>query len=203
MTAHFDESLPVENLRRGEWLVMAIDHDRAVEFIEDMHYAQGAPNTSVARHGLFRNGSSELVGVAMWLPPTKNAARTVAGEEWRSVLALTRLALHDDVPTNGASFLLGASMRQLDRRRWPWLLTYADSSQGHLGMIYKATNWTYLGPWPAGDTWVNAEGEQRGRKRGGRNLSVGEMRAGGFEKRPAGVKHKYVHHVGRPVEMAS
>lgn len=192
------------HLRRGEWSVGAITQSEAVESIEAWHYAQGAPNTSVARHGLFRSSTDaiggmfgRLSGVAMWLPPTPTAARSVAGREWRGVLSLTRLVVAPDVPTNGASYLLGASMRLLDRERWPWLLTYADSSHGHTGAIYRATNWTYLGPWEAGDTWVGPEGEQRGRKRGKRNLSVAEMTELGFVKQPAAVKHKYVHHVGR------
>lgn len=185
----------VRQLRRGEWLTSPIEHDAAVEAIERWHYAQGAPNTSVARTGLFRAGCDELLGVAMWLPPTKNAAASVAGREWRQVLCLTRLVVAPEVPNNGASFLLGASMCQVDRARWPWLLTYADSAHGHTGAIYKATNWTYLGPWDAGDTWVHSvTGEQRGRKRGGRNLSADEMRALGFERQPRRTKHKYVHH---------
>lgn len=196
-------------LRKGEWTVAPVSQAETVEVIEALHYAQGAPNTSVARHGLFRADSplggmfGELLGVAMWLPPTPTAARSVAGQDWRGVLSLTRLVIAPDVPTNGASFLLGASMRLLDRERWPWLLTYADSSHGHTGAIYRATNWTYLGPWDAGDTWEGPDGEQRGRKRGKRNLSVAEMTELGFTKRPAAVKHKFVHHVGRSVSTCS
>lgn len=193
-----------ERLQRGGWYVDHVTQSAATEAVECWHYAQGCPNTSVERHGLFRHGewfNAELHGVAMWLPPTRKAAETVAGEEWRKVLCLTRLVVAPDVPANGASFLLGASMRLVDRERWPWLLTYADSSQGHTGSIYRATNWTYLGPWKAGDTWVGPDGEQRGRKRGGKNLSADEMRALGFERRPPAVKHKFVHHVGRLSEQ--
>lgn len=189
-----------EVLRNQDWSVRHVTQGEAQQATERWHYAQGCPNTSVARHGLFRKDEwfgGELHGVAMWLPPTPTAARSVAGREWKGVLALTRFVLAPDVPSNGASFLLGASMRLLDRQTWPWLLTYADSSQGHTGSIYRATNWTYLGPWDAGDTWVGPDGEQRGRKRGGRNLSADEMREQGFERRPPAVKHKYVHHVGR------
>lgn len=184
------------HLRRGEWLTRAIEHAEAVAAIEAWHYAQGAPNTSVARAGLFKaKDPTTLLGVAMWLPPTKNAAASVAGREWRRVLSLTRFVIADEVPTNGASFLLGAAMQQVDRARWPWLLSYADSAHGHTGAIYRATNWTYLGPWDAGDTWVHAAtGEQRGRKRGGKNLSADEMRSLGFERQDQAVKHKFVHY---------
>lgn len=186
-------------LRRGEWATAPIEHADAVAAIEEWHYAQGAPNTSVARLALFRvSKPSTVCGVALWLPPPKPAASSVAGEEWRKVLALSRFVIAPDVPGNGASFLLGAAMRDVDRERWPWLLSYADSARGHDGTIYRATNWTYLGPWKAGDTWCDGEGVQRGRKRGGRNIPSAEMRSMGFVKQPPAVKHKYVHHVGRP-----
>lgn len=180
-------------LRRADWLVEAVPHELAAAFVEAAHYAQGAANTSVARHALRRPGSARIFGVAMWMPPTRAAAEAVAGDGWPGVLVLSRLVVAPEVPTNGASFLLGRSMRRLDRRRWPVLLTYADTAHGHTGAIYRATNWRCLGPTPAGDTWVGPNGEQRGRKRGGRNMTAKEMRAAGFERRPAAPKIRFVH----------
>lgn len=185
---------PSERLSKLDWTIRAASHAEAVELVERCHYAQGAPNTGVYRHGLFRDDwSDKLMGVAIWLPPTKPAALSVAPEHWRGVLGLSRFVLDPSVPFNGASFLLGRSMRRIDRGRWPVLLTYADTSEGHIGTIYKATNWECLGPVPAGDVWVNQLGEQRGRKRGGRNYLASEMRALGFNRKPAAPKIKYVH----------
>lgn len=192
----FDEDgsrMESTHLRREEWRVATVSQQEARAAIERWHYAQGCPNTSVARHGLFRSDGFELMGVAMWLPPTPTAARSVAGESWKGVLSLTRLVVAPCVPTNGASFLLGTSMRSLDRERWPYLLTYADTALGHTGAIYRATNWRYVGETAAGDTWTGPNGEQRGRKRGGRNLTAAEMRELGFERRPAAPKIKFVH----------
>lgn len=178
-------------VRKTEWDIITITQADAQDAIERWHYAQGCPNTSVYRHALVRRDSPKVCGVAMWLPPTPTAARSVGGTP-RTVLSLTRLVVAPDVPTNGASFLLGRSMRRIDRSRYPILLTYADTAQGHTGVIYHATNWQCLGPVPAGDTWVNSLGEQRGRKRGGRNLTAAEMRAMGFERVPAAPKIKFV-----------
>lgn len=184
-------------LRSSDWCVEPIPkHAVAVEFIERTHYAGGASNTSTYRHGLYRSDTwpllGELLGVALWIPPTRAAAETV-DSNWRGVLCLTRLAVADEVPTNGASFLLGRSMAAIDRRRWPTFVTYADTSEGHTGAIYRATNWECLGPVRAGDVWIDANGVQRGRKRGGRTLTVAAMRALGFERKPAAPKIKFVH----------
>jgi hypothetical protein len=190
--------LTAVTLRRGEWLVHPIpEHDEAARLIRSWHYAGGTPNTSTYRHGLYAAVgwplTGEPYGVALWLPPAKPAAVSVAGEAWRGVLTLSRFALDPGVPANGASFLLGRSMRMIDRDRWPILLTYADTSEGHDGAIYRATNWTCLGPVPAGDVWIDAAGRQAGRKRGRFTYTIAQMLALGYERKPAAPKVKYVH----------
>ena len=190
-------SSPTPRLHRRDWWVATLPaHSDAVALIQSLHYAQGAPNTSTFRHALYRRDSWPLLdgpyGVALWIPPTRGAAETV-DPEWRGVLALSRFVLDPTVPVNGASFLLAHSMRALDRKRWPTLLTYADTAQGHTGTIYKATGWECLGPVAAGDVWKDESGVQRGRKRGGRTLLAAEMRALGFTRQPQLPKIKFVH----------
>lgn len=183
-----------ERLRRADWRVRTCTQVEAVEFIARTHYAMGAPNTSVARHALCRPDDDKLHGVALWLPPTKNAAASVDPDNWRGVLSLSRLCIASDMPVNAASFLLGASMRLLDRKTWPTLLTYADTREGHTGAIYRATNWECLGEVKGSDAWQHrVTGERRGRKRGGYNLSAYEMNALGFDRLPTLPKIKFVH----------
>lgn len=184
-----------------EWEVLVVgEHAEAVAFLRSAHYAKGASNTSTYRHGLYPITDlwpfrAPLAGVAMWMPPTRVTAESVALRgDWEGVLCLSRLAVAEGVPTNGASFLLGRSMRMIDRRRWPVLLTYADTAEGHTGAIYKATNWTCLGEVDAGDTWTTPDGVMRGRKRGGRTLTRAEMVAAGCVQRPCAPKIKYVHY---------
>ncbi len=186
-----------DRLLVADWEVRGIpDHGEAVCLVRAWHYSKSAPNTSVYRHGIYRAGvvlHGMAHGAAIWLPPTRRAAESVAGEDWSGVLSLSRLVCDPTLPPNAASFLLGRSMRLIDRGRWPVLLTYADTALGHTGAIYKATNWVEIGSVAAGDTWVGRSGEQRGRKRGGRNYSVAEMKALGFSKRPGLPKIKFVH----------
>lgn len=182
------------HLRASDWDVVPIAHSDAVAFIEGNHYAGGAPNTSVVRHALVRvEILDEILGVALWLPPTRRAAESVDRDNPRGVLALSRLCVAEEVPTNGASFLLGRSMRGIDRHRWPTLLTYADTRHGHTGGIYRATNWEHVGVMPGSDAWIDTNGVQRGRKRGCRNMSAAEMREAGFTRLAPSPKHKFVH----------
>ena len=184
------------HLRKAEWDVRHIDaHATAARLIRAWHYSGSVANTSTYRHGLFPSGeflTGDPYGVALWIPPTRTAAATLT-QNWQGVLSLSRLVVDPMIGTNGASFLLGRSMRLIDRERWPVLVTYADTSHGHTGAIYKATNWTSLGEVPAGDTWEDERGRQCGRKRGGRTFTAGEMVERGFVRRPAAPKIKFVH----------
>lgn len=172
-----------ENLSRKDWLVERVPHGEASAVIVRWHYSKSGPNTGQT-FGLFRRDSypmASLSGAALWLPPTRRAAEAVAGDEWRGVLSLSRLAVDPALPRNAASFLLAASMRLLDRKAWPTLLTYADTRHGHTGAIYLATGWTLDARVNSGAYFVHeATGKQVGRKRGKRNIPVAELRAAGY-----------------------
>lgn len=188
-----------ERLRASDWEVRGVfSHGEARRLVAGWHYAKGAPNTSTYRHGLYRRGEllhGDALGIALWIPPTRSAAEALAGECWGQVLSLSRLVVAPECPVNAASFLLGGSMRLINRERWPVLVTYADTNQGHTGAIYKATNWRCDGLVPAGDVWSGPDGQLQGRKRGGRTLTVDQMRSAGFTRRPALPKIRFVHDV--------
>lgn len=190
----------------AEWIVRGVPaHGEAENLIRTMHYSRSCPKTSTYRHGLYAVADeffAPLMGVALWIPPTKTAGQAIAGDDWQGVLSLSRFVIVPEVPTNGASFLLGRSMRQIDRKRWPVLVTYADTNQGHTGVIYKATNWREDGPVPAGDVWTTAGGQLVGRKRGGFTLTAEQMRGRGCVKRPSAPKIRFVHDVRR-VQVAA
>lgn len=181
-----------ERLRASEWCVDTITLWQARDLIARHHYAGGSSNTATFRHGLFRRSEWPLVvsGAAQWIPPTRGAAEATLRQleregDWRRVLALSRLVIAPDVPTNGASFLLGRSIRLIRQSgAWDVLVTYADERQGHTGAIYKATNWRYIGESVA-DSWV-LNGKQLTRKAGPRTRTREEMIGlGAIELEPA------------------
>jgi hypothetical protein len=159
-------------------------------FIRAHHYAKGCANTAVYMHGLYRG--DRLVGVAQWLPPTKVCAQSVNRENWRRVLALSRLAVHPDEPQNCASMLIGRSVRLIRAdRKWLALVTFADESQGHTGAIYRATNWHYVGRTGAETRWVDSTGKQVARK-ATHSRTVAQMTALGYARAGRHHKHKFV-----------
>ena len=165
------------HLRKSDYFVADVGIDRAVGLVAAEHYSAGSANTATVLHGLYRAQSRELVGVAWWMPPIKAAAVNVYPTNWQGVLALSRLALRTDVPKNGASFLIGRSIRLIREKhpRWECLVTYADEWREHTGAIYLATNWEYLGKTKPERTYVDAAGRMISRKAGPKTRTHAEM----------------------------
>ena len=183
------------HLHASDYIVRDVPKPEGRAFIASTHYSKGCSNTAVHMHGLYDNRSSELVGVAQWLPPTRVAAESVNREHWTRVLALSRLAVHPAVPTNGASFLLGRSIRIIRReQKWVSLVTYADDFMGHTGAIYLATGWDYIGRMKGSPRWEDARGRQVARK-ATKSRTNAEMVALGYRMVGVFDKHKFVLHL--------
>lgn len=173
----------------------AAEFQSARQFLAAHHYSGGCSNTATYVHGLYRRGQSDLLGVAMWLPPTRVAAESVNRHAWRQVLSLTRLAIHPDVPSNAATFLMARSIRLIRaERRFVSLVTYADEFMGHKGMIYRGANWTYVGETKPQPRWEDAQGRQVAKK-ATKSRTSAQMRDLGYRMVGSFKKHKFIMHL--------
>src|SRR5690625_66240 len=180
-------------LRKAEWEVLPVSLDVAKRLVYHHHYAKGGSNTATYLHGLFQKGAfwvRECYGVAWWIPPTKSAALATYPDDWEGVLALSRLVMRPDAPFNACSFLLARSVKLIDPKRWPCLVTYADEWQGHEGTIYKASNWEYCGMTKPEATYTK-NGMMIARKAGPRTRTRQEMIDLGCELEGSFAKHKF------------
>lgn len=183
-------SSPTPALQKAEWRVELVEMAIGRSLVESFHYAKGASNTATYLHGLF-DSAGDCKGVAWWIPPTKSAAIATYPANWQGVLALSRLVIAPGVPKNACSFLLSKSVRQIPAARWPCLVTYADTWRGHVGTIYRACGWRYVGLINPESTYTR-NGIMIARKAGPRTRTHAEMIALGakFEGRHA--KHKFI-----------
>lgn len=180
-----------DRLRKTDWYVATCSLQQAQALVAAHHYAGGGANTATCRHGLYRVGSDEPVGVAWWIPPTKSAALATYPERWTGVLALSRLVIAPGVPKNAATFLLSRSVKLIDRAKWPCLVTYADEWRGHSGGIYKAAGWSYVGRTKPERTYT-LNGRMTARKAGPKTRTHAEMLALGAVCVGSFAKHKFV-----------
>ena len=86
----------------------------------------------------------ELIGVITYgTPPSKALLKGIAGEEFMDkVIELNRLVLKHN-RKNEASYLIGQSFKLLPKPKV--IVSYADTSQEHVGKVYQATNFIYTG----------------------------------------------------------
>lgn len=184
-----------EKLRCSDYLVGPAGMDQCRELVQFEHYARGGSNTATFRHGLFaKSDFMRCLGIAWWIPPTKGAAIATFPEgDWKKVLSLSRLVIMPDVPSNGASFLLGRSIREIRKSgNWKCLVTYADEWKGHTGAIYRATNWEYVGKTKPEAVWTDPRtGRMVARKAGAHTRTKAEMEALGYRCEGYFAKHKF------------
>jgi hypothetical protein len=187
-------------LRKRDWNVAGVNKDVAERLVIEEHYSRGTSNTATYLHGLYPADwmwYQECVGVAWWIPPTKSAALAWS-PEWQGVLALSRLAIRPDVPSNAASFLISKSVRMIDRNRWHTLVSYADKWRGHTGAIYLAAGWEYCGDTKPEPVYT-INGRMTARKAGPKTRTHGEMLALGAKFEGRFPKARYC--LRRPVSL--
>ena len=102
------------------------------------HYLNRWPGVVVATLGMWKGPF--LVGAIVFaLPPRETAKRYQVKVAWE----LARLYIMDSEPFNSETWFMGKAVKWV-RNMFPavdLLVSYADPSAGHAGIIYKAANW--------------------------------------------------------------
>lgn len=120
--------------------------------MEQHHYLHSMPAAARRCYGVYLDGV--LQGGVVFTSGARHGYRLLAATTPQEVATLARLWLSDELPSNSESRVLGIVLRDLRRTTiWKLLLSYADPAAGHVGTIYQATGWTYLGR-TQGETYV-------------------------------------------------
>lgn len=122
-------------------IVKPVLNKEVKNLVLNYHYAKRMPSVSFA-FGLFEN--EELVGcVTYGMPASPRVCDGICGKDYsKDVVELNRLVLKYNRP-NEASYLISKSLKLLPDNKI--IISYADTSQNHVGYVYQATNWIYLG----------------------------------------------------------
>ena len=132
------------------FFIERIDYKTAMDLVVKNHYLHRKAPCSFA-FGLFCKDCRNIVGVVAYGTPSSSTLRLLCGDgEKNNVIELTRLWVKDGTPTNTESYLIGNTIGKVDKEI---LVSFADSSENHLGVVYQATNWIYTG--------LSAPGTQR------------------------------------------
>lgn len=165
----------------------------AKPFVREHHYSHGIHNGPMT-YGLF--DAEELIGVLAFATPSSEAVcSSVFGDEKkRSVTELHRLVLLDRVPKNAESFFISRALKLLkfDRPYYKAVLSFADSTQGHVGTIYQACNALYCGTTASATFYLDADGRLRHPRQNGVNITRDMAKEKGWSPVRRGAKHRYL-----------
>ena len=120
-----------------------VDYQTAMKVVIDNHYLHRKAPCSKA-YGLFCNSCKNIVGVVVYgVSCSSTLLKGICGEDEASnVYELTRLWIKDGTPKNTESFLIGNTLKLLDKEI---IVSFAEIQQGHNGTVYQATNFLYCG----------------------------------------------------------
>jgi hypothetical protein len=97
-------------------------------------------------YGFLLRHEGEVIGAAFFGRLAMAGQWKRFGQNEADVIELRRLCCVDETPKNTESFFIGAMLRWL-KKHTPHrtVVSYADQEHGHTGVIYKASNFKYLG----------------------------------------------------------
>ena len=169
-------------------------------FILDIHYAKRFPSVSLS-FGLFIGEYLEGV-ITFGTPPSATLRNGICGPEFSGyVLELNRLVLKNNI--NGhASFLVSGAIRELNTDAI--VVSFADTSQGHTGVVYQAANFLYCGLSAKRTDWkVKGKEHLHGqtiadefRGKAGRAALMREKYGSDFYLAPRSRNHRYIIFTG-------
>jgi hypothetical protein len=120
--------------------VLPITSQSARRIVEAEHYLHRKPPVSHA-YGLLE-GDKCLGVVTFGTPPSRHLQMGACPTNPALVTELNRLWVHDQMPENTASWFVSRALKQLPPRI---IVSYADTTWGHMGYVYRALNFRYAG----------------------------------------------------------
>jgi hypothetical protein len=121
--------------------ITVIGRREAISLVIAHHYMHRKPQISFA-FGLIDDFGNTKGCITFGTPASNHmlvgACKATPGE----VIELNRLWVHDDMPRNTESWFVSRALALLPPRI---VLSYADTAAGHMGYVYRATNFYYAG----------------------------------------------------------
>lgn len=190
------------NIPIKEMIIKEVDAKFARPFISTFHYSKTLPDSSKYIYAGFLN--DKLCGIIVYgMGCGKNQYTSLFPDiKNGQYIELTRLWCADDMPKNTESKLISGSLKLLPKEI-KFVLSFSDESRGHVGIIYQATNWYYLGINNGGKMLITKDGIEKHPRLIGiykkrhpelKNKTNNYiMKLCGYEYKNGGKKHRYIY----------
>lgn len=119
-------------------------NNKAIEYAcKHFHYAKAVPVNTLGYN--IYNQNDEWCGVVLYGTGANNHIGTEYGLNQGQIYELVRVALNGKQECTSQAIALTLKQIHKDCPLCRLIVSYADCDQNHLGTIYQATNWIYVG----------------------------------------------------------
>lgn len=173
------------------------ERKKAIEFIRLNHYSQSISKASSPVFMLIDEENKIIGAMAFHHPSSENVIRSVYGGKYmKNVKELHKLFIIDETPKNAESFFIGKVLKQMKiiRPDIHTIISYADSSEGHKGIIYKASNFFYCGLSKSKSIFYRNPITNKliHPRQNGKNITKEQAIANGWLSEKRGLKHRFL-----------
>lgn len=177
--------------------VREIPGGRGRDYLRENHYTRSCHNGPMC-WGLF--DGDRLIGVIAFATPSSEAVRaSVFGPGYKDrVTELHRLFVEDGTPKNTESWFIARGIKGLLTKRpnIRGIISFADSTEGHRGVIYQASNALFCGTTGRARFYRDADGRLRHPRQNGVNISREAANERGWVPEMRDSKNRYLFLAG-------
>jgi len=141
-----------------DYCVQVVDVSVVRSFIEENHYSKSINGCKVSVcYALYDD--VYLVGAILYGALSTTAWKKYGTSE-SDVVELRRLCLLDSTCKNTGSWFISKTIKDIKKRfDFKICISYADPYHDHVGFVYQASNWSFLGKTPKDKLLVTPEGK--------------------------------------------
>jgi len=128
-----------------EFRVEVCSRNEIRDFVEKYHYSKNI-NGVIADYSFKLTHNNKLIGAMIYGKIAMANVWKKYTETQDDLTELRRLCCIDDTPKNTESYFIGKTLRYLKKNtEIKTVISYADDTYGHSGIIYKASNFKLIG----------------------------------------------------------
>ena len=111
---------------------------------KNFHYSKRRPGTSNISYSVF-NDKNEWCGCIIYGHGASPSIGKPYGLVHGQIIELVRMALNGKQESTSKALAISMKLVKKDCPTVKMIVSYADKGQNHIGTIYQATNWNYVG----------------------------------------------------------
>lgn len=177
-------------------------HEAAKYACENWHYSKSIPFGKSVKIGAWEN--NKFIGAVIFAQGTNKSLVTQYGLTMHEGCELCRVAFTKHKTPISKILSIAIKFLKKSNPKLKLLVSFADTAQNHIGIVYQASNWLYLGSSKSKEEYFIDGKWTHCRQVHDKYGCVGKkfLQLNPHVKtRPAGIKHKYVYLLSNDIKL--